>query len=458
MAKNTLKTELESHTKQYEDSLREAERQLAAVVQKDILAQARVGEIYLELAKFNLSNRVNLTHDAHVQLELRAQEEASTREAVVRVEAEITASTEGLSRAEADLSAVNEKLEQFLHTDSAYLKNAEDLAVAEHKAAAIAGLSSEITTECDTKLPLFQQDIIFSYLQRSGYSSPSYARRGVFKGLDRWLAGLVNFEQNNANYQSLKGMKSALVERKYELEKTISGLKQKVLERAMFVKLSLNFEPAQRSLSVAKETLARQKAEAKRLQVVLQEYVGRSDSRYERAYKSIAAAMESVPLRDLKAAAQETLDQQDDAVVSELEKQRHVLSGLAIDISKLTQIRNDRDVKYQRAKIIERSLRAERFSGPDYKYSRDFDLSLFLAGYMAGDLSSDVVTKSMLDQRIHVPAPARVSQAASDSTWGASSGRSSASSESGGSRSSSSSDYSTGDSFGGDSYSTGDSF
>ncbi|WP_034302964.1 hypothetical protein [Herbaspirillum sp. RV1423] len=473
MAKNTLRQELETHTRNFEEPLRQVEGQLAAVAQDDLQLQASVNEIYTELAKLNLINMVNLTHDARVHLDLRMQEEAAARKSLAKVEAEIADANATLQTAETTLAKSHEQLRILLSSDPVYVQDSQALDRVEADVKASTDLAAEIDAECDGKLPAFESDPGFGYLLRAGYGTEEYRRGGFFKRADRWIAGLIDFERNRANYESLKSMRSTLASRRLALGNSVEEIRKKVQDRVAAAQSNTDLEPSRRAVSVAQATVERFKSEAKRLQGVLQEYVDRTDFRYVRAYKSIADAMTEVPLEQLEAAARETPDTRDDELVAELAKKRLLLSGNAEKTSRLSKIRTERNVQYQRAKTIERSLRSDRYTGSDYRYESDFNLTSFLAGYMVGDMTSKQVENQLLGLRQEVPAPIpynsgggdyRGSVFSSGGSSGGSSGYSSSGSSgfsfggSSGGSSSSSDSYSSSDSFGGGSSSTSDSF
>ena len=98
------------------------------------------------------------------------------------------------------MEAVDGRLENG-HRLSATSAKRTEKALATAEAAASKAATSE--QDRQQKGKAYEADPLFIYLWQRGYGTPDYKRRGLVRSLDRWVAGLIRFDDARANYAML---------------------------------------------------------------------------------------------------------------------------------------------------------------------------------------------------------------------------------------------------------------
>lgn len=63
---------------------------------------------------------------------------------------------------------------------------------------------AEMREEVAAKLPAYEKSRLFKYLHRRGFGTPEYQAKGLTRRLDRWVARVVNYNENRRSYNFLK--------------------------------------------------------------------------------------------------------------------------------------------------------------------------------------------------------------------------------------------------------------
>jgi len=63
---------------------------------------------------------------------------------------------------------------------------------------------AEMREEVAEKLPAYEKSRLFKYLHRRGFGTSEYKAKGLTRRLDRWVARVVNYNQNRQSYNFLK--------------------------------------------------------------------------------------------------------------------------------------------------------------------------------------------------------------------------------------------------------------
>lgn len=63
---------------------------------------------------------------------------------------------------------------------------------------------AEMREEVAEKLPAYEKCRLFKYLHRRGFGTPEYKAKGFTRRLDRWVARVVNYNENRQSYNFLK--------------------------------------------------------------------------------------------------------------------------------------------------------------------------------------------------------------------------------------------------------------
>jgi len=313
----------------------------------------------------------------------------------------------------------------------------------------------EVQKEARQKLPDYNNNKIFVYLNSKNYGTDKYSAGGLAAKLDTWAAKLINFEEANKNYCFLKSMPELMEleigERQSDLDSVVNKLRK--MEQDASVKHGLDKVLAQGTdLATERKSLM---TEMGLLDSNYSAYVKERKSidnnkgeYHQLAIGKLKNFLKGETISDLKRKARETATGEDDALVTRIETIDDEVRNFK-DQSKLTI--EERDKLGERLEGLKKIL--SNFTSNDYESHRsyfdsDFDLSALLLAYLAGRASHDHIW-SQIDTSQHFKA---TESSYSSHSYGSSSSSHSSDSGFGGGG------FSSGGGFGGGGFSSGSGF
>lgn len=457
MHSSTMVNTIAENSRRYEQALRRAEKALAEANDSDLSLQSELTAALRRFAGAQLDEGfIHACRDLQPILAARKAAEKELREQLANQESAIAEEVARIQVARGEIDAIIERVRADLASQSAYAGAFERYKAAADSLQMAEQGYAEIARECEEKLPAFEQDNRYLYLRRSGFGTDVYRRRGLFRVLDRWVARQCNYLENRASEQALISMREAnetrfasLTADHDEAKAVVRGMFQKALEDAGVPGLEARLEGNQ-------DVLKAKKADASRLQRLLQAFAAKADARYQDAVKLLSDTLGRHDAGELQGMAEATQDKADDDAAREIETIQLRLNQVRASIPRLRLEVEEAEASYDRAKRLERELDDARYSSSRYMYRSGLDLQDLLTGYMAGALSQrDVVSEvDSHRERVYTPEPSYnpSPSRSGDSDIFDSFGRSGSSGSSGGFGS-----FSTSDSSGGGSFSTTDS-
>ncbi len=180
---------------------------------------------------------------------------------------------------------------------------------------------AEIATEAQHKLPAYERSRLFQYLIDQRFGTPQYRGRGVIRRLDRWVAGLVEYETASRSYRFLQTtpglMDAETARRKAEfhgLMRQVEVLEQTAAERLELSRWMREVDDAARALDRA----AAQLADAERRAAAVQEELAALDREqgrfYDEALNRLKTYLSTAETGLLERRAAATSDARDDEV------------------------------------------------------------------------------------------------------------------------------------------------
>lgn len=257
------------------------------------------------------------------------------------------------------------------------------------------------------KTPAYERDPLFSYLSHRGYGTAAAAGNAVTRGLDRWVAGVMQYDDARAKYDFLNELPdhaaAVLADDRAALAAAVPPLARlegevidrnglaPVLERGE--RLYGEREDARRGLRGAEATLRE----------LTDEHAALHDERgsyYESAIDGIEAYLEGRTLDELVTMARATGDPRDDVLVAEL---REIDARLADLRGELADRKRKRDRVADRLAGLEElrdEFEANDWNGRRSQFADTLDVNALLLGYLAGSHSRGHVHR-VLDRHQH---------------------------------------------------------
>lgn len=137
------------------------------------------------------------------QRELRSEHGAQTDEAN-KFDAELADVTKQLGAKTTERERLEVELGEVLKDHADYHERSRLAQQAEQQLRRNEERVSEMKKESTEKLPHYERSALFRYLYRRHYGTPEYHSKGLILELDRWVAGLIRFNEARAGYEFLK--------------------------------------------------------------------------------------------------------------------------------------------------------------------------------------------------------------------------------------------------------------
>ncbi len=252
------------------------------------------------------------------------------------------------------------------------------------------------------KTPAYERDPFFAYLSGRRYGTRAAAGNPLSRRLDRWVAGVTDYEAVRGRYDllnalpghaesALDGDRKALAVATPPLER----LEAQVIERNGMTPVLEQGERLYAEREKARKALREAEAALRALTEELAALHDERGSYYEKAIDGIEDYLEGRSLDELVAMARETGDPRDDVLVAEL---REVAAHLADLRARLAECREERSRLASRLNELEElrdRFEREDWNGRRSRFDRSLDMDALLLGFLAGRHSSRRVYRTL---------------------------------------------------------------
>jgi len=422
MKSSTMIDTVRSNTRNHELKLRALESKLSSENEQELRIKHSLRRAYSDFASIQIDGNADAYQSIQHVLDQRSAFEKRLRDELQTQEAQITAQLDYAR-------TISTNIERTVHDANVglyALQPYQDLQQATANAKALADASrgnyQEIEHECAAKLKAFDSDRLFQYLRKVHYGTVEYHRGHLVRQLDRWIAGLCNFNQNFASEQTLLAMRKANTDSFAVLQQAWEqnvDLLQEMFDKAH----SAAGVPALEEKLAASELKAKEaKKRASTIQDQLVTYADKQDPYFLKANETLSREFESKSLQDLEAMAKQTPDKADDLQVQKITKLRSDLAATHERMKQIAAQKATAQSDYDRAKRLERDIDSSRYTSSSYRYSDSLNLDSLILGYMAGKLSNHHVVSHLDSSRQSVPTQTSSSSFSTSSSWGSSGG------------------------------------
>ena len=241
------------------------------------------------------------------------------------------------------------------------------------------------------KVPAYERDPFFSYLRHRGHGTARATGNAVTRSLDRWVAGVVQYDDARAKYDFLNELPdhaaAALADDRAALEAAVpplARLEGEVIDRAGLTPVLERGERLYREREEARRALR----DAERvLRDLTDENAALHDERgsyYESAIDSLEAFLEGKTLEELLTMARATGDHRDDVLVGELGEIDARLAELRRELAEHKEERSRLADRLAGLERLRDEFEANDWNGRRSRFDDGLDINALLLGYLAG--------------------------------------------------------------------------
>lgn len=307
--------------------------------------------------------------------------------------------TQQIANAEQDIA-------HTLATDEEFQRLSKEALAAEHELKQNEERAEQIQREAESKLPAYRESRLFQYLYQRGFATLKYENRGLIRGMDRWVANLIDFRRAKQSYEFLQKtpelVTREITRRREEFEglmNRVEAIERRVRAESPLAELERRAEGLKKDRERLEKSLAREHQQRESLDADLQKLD--SDGRfYDEAlsrFRTFLGDTETAVLQQRAEASPELID---DEIVSRIAWQNQQIESLRADVETLQS--QTKQVKEQADGLsyVVRRFRQMELDGPTSYFESDLDLDGCLERYRNGVLRRDQLLDLFRDRRV----------------------------------------------------------
>lgn len=248
----------------------------------------------------------------------------------------------------------------------------------------------------------YEGDPLFMYLWNRRYLTPDYREGWLSRPLDTWVARLIDFQRNRANYYMLQELPRRLREHAAKVQQTaqleaqaLQALEREAAAADGLPALETKVQDAENKL---KQLDADIEAEEARHQQLLQEQAGfnaGTDPVTKQIVDLESAALEKEPLPSLYQKARATPRPEDDVIVAQLQQLQQQQDQIEAEIQSLNNILQQRQRGLGQLEDVRRRYRQNGYDSYNSRFPGDFSLEVLLGQMLGGMLNSETVWREI---------------------------------------------------------------
>lgn len=394
--------------------LRREEAELSKRIERSTRAltdlQERQSEAYRDLARFRLdtdsAGTLNTRLDSAAREARRLLDKRSADYKVLtdqlrqcesersQLEKKRSELDSGRDAAENQMDELMEAVDGRLENDDAYQRQRERTETA--LATADAAASKAATSEQDRqqKGKAYEADPLFIYLWQRGYGTPDYKRRGLVRSLDRWVAGLIRFDDARANYAMLTSIPERVArhaercaEIAQEEQEKLAEFSRNAMTDAAGTDLVGTIEDLSGDIDRIDGELDKLDRRIETLSEALAEFSSGEDADFQKAEEHLAVSLQADDLNDLWRAALDTPSPEDEKIVQRIEDLRERVEQIAREIRQDRELQ--RDIGRRRAELADviKRFRSKGYGSWESTFSDDKLTTVLLGELVKGAIT-----------------------------------------------------------------------
>lgn len=327
---------------------------------------------------------------------------SSSQEEKRKFEKTLNEVTDSLNQKVAERDKLRGEVAKELSSNSEYTELDKNAKQAEERLKGNKERVGEIETLAKEKLPAYEKNRLFMYLVKRKFRTKNYDKRGLIARLDSWVAGLINFASQKANYDFLKAMPELMAQevsrRQGELDKVVEELEK--IEKNVSDKYGLTKIIEQGEALASERNEIIQETDKKDLEY--QKYAqerktldSTKDPYHIEAVQELKKYLKGESVQQLKQRARGTPRTEDDRLVGRLEEIDLEIRELKDKTKNIKLDRNKEEKKLEGLREIESTYRKRDYDSRRSYFDSSFDINSLLIGYLAGKYSHDCFMDEM---------------------------------------------------------------
>ncbi len=241
----------------------------------------------------------------------------------------------------------------------------------------------------------YESDPLFIYLWRRRFETPDYSGSFLTKPLDRWVARMVHYDENRANYHMLTQLPDHLVahaqrvqEKAEGLEKELEEMRLSAFEKGGLGSVQGELDRVDPKIERLEKGIEEKEKEYQALMDEHAEYAADKDPYSQEAIDLQAAQLKRKDMLDLYHEARMTATPKDDVVVSRIGALNDEKEQLEKELAGLKSEEGRRRNDYSKLEDLRGWYRNRNYDSQRIGFPSGFDLTVLLGELLRGTLSS----------------------------------------------------------------------
>ena len=242
----------------------------------------------------------------------------------------------------------------------------------------------------------YEADSLFMYLWNRRYLTPDYRANPIARRLDGWVAGLIDFRKNRANYHLLLEIPVRLREhaaktgRVADLEmQALEQMEREAAEADGVPELQSELDRQEAQLRDIDEAIETEEDRCQSFTEERETLASGGDDHSKQAFELILSEFQRDELSDLYRQARATPRPEDDALVARIGQLRDRSEQVEDDIRTTTEIVAERRKALADLEALRRRFRQNSYDAYDSGFVSDFAMPVLLGKVLGGLMGSD---------------------------------------------------------------------
>ncbi len=240
----------------------------------------------------------------------------------------------------------------------------------------------------------YEADRLFMYLWNRRFLTPDYPGGWLSRQLDNWVAKIIDFQRNRANYYMLLELPRRLREHAIKVQQTaqlevqaLQTMERQAAEADGVLDLQAKVQEAEKQLKQLDANIAAEESRHQKLLAEEAEFNAGKDPLSQQIIEIQASALEKEPLATLYRRARATPPPEDDVLVGRIHQLSQRQEQIVDEIQSLNALLQQQQRDLGELEEVRRRYRDNGYDAYNSRFPGDFSLGVLL-GQMLGGLGN----------------------------------------------------------------------
>jgi chromosome segregation ATPase len=406
----------------------DAGRRLEELRQQLNAVRLETGERYRELARVRLDNlkanqvvaRLDETDQVVLNLLKKLENDRRTLEEQIKTSvASQRQLDEQRKEAERQRDEAGEQMQGQLEQTINRIKQTEAYRQQQERAQAAVAVAkhaeekaSQAENNRSDKGKPYEEDSLFMYLWNKRYLTTEYRSGWFSRKLDDWVAKLIDFPRNRANYHMLQELPRRLREHATKVQQTAQlevqaqrNMELEGTEKDGIPAFQAKIQEAEKQLQELDAKIAAEEARHQRLLQEQAQFNAGTDPLSKQIIDLQTTELAREPIADLYQMALATPRPEDDAIVARLSQLKQREEQVVAEIQSVNNLLEQRQRSLGDLQELRRRYRQSGYDSYNSSFPGDFALGTLLAQLLQGMMNSDTVWQEIGRHQQRSPRP-----------------------------------------------------